>query len=125
MLLDTCALLWLSQGGERIPKPVLKKISAAPTLSISAITGFEISLKHQQGRLELPASPDEWLAIVLKQHDVAVLPLTLPITIRAATLPAYHKDPCDRFIIATAELHHLPIVTADPAFAQYPVTILW
>ncbi len=40
-------------------------------------------------------------------------PLTVPILVRAAQLPRHHKDPADRFIIATTLLNNLPVATAD------------
>jgi PIN domain nuclease of toxin-antitoxin system len=59
MLLDTCALLWLVSGGGQLSKTALKQIDASPMIYISAISGFEISLKYRQKKLELPVSPEE------------------------------------------------------------------
>jgi PIN domain nuclease of toxin-antitoxin system len=33
-------------------------------------------------------------------------------------------DPCDRFIIATAKLRRLTVVTADPVFRSYGIEVL-
>ena len=124
VILDTCALLWLAQGGDRLSEPVRQRINTEPTVYVSAITGFEIGIKHQKGKLELPARPSEWFAAILEHHDIEVLPLDLPICIRATELPAIHNDPCDRLIIATAEHHRVPVVTADPRFKQYGIEVL-
>ena len=40
----------------------------------------------------------------------------------AADLPEVHKDPADRFIIATALLNDLVVVTADHNFPAYCVS---
>jgi PIN domain nuclease of toxin-antitoxin system len=48
----------------------------------------------------------------------------LQVCIAAAELPAIHHDPCDRFILATAKLNNLAVVTADERFAEYGVTVL-
>jgi PIN domain nuclease of toxin-antitoxin system len=53
-----------------------------------------------------------------------VLPLALEVCIRSTALPAIHTDPCDRMIIATAQAHHMPVVTTDPIFAQYGIEII-
>ena len=45
ILLDTCALLWLAQDQKKMSRLTLQKISDAPVVSVSAITGFEIGLK--------------------------------------------------------------------------------
>jgi PIN domain nuclease of toxin-antitoxin system len=40
-------------------------------------------------------------------------------------LPSHHRDPFDRLLIAQAQVERLPIVTADPSFADYDVTVVW
>jgi PIN domain nuclease of toxin-antitoxin system len=42
---------------------------------------------------------------------------------RATELPDIHKDPADRFIIATAVLGNMVVVTTDRRFPQYGVTV--
>ena len=124
VILDTCALLWLAQGGERLSELVRQRINAEPVVFVSAISGFEISIKHHKGILELPAHPADWFERILEHHDLEVLVLDLAICIRAAQLPRIHADPCDRLIIATAEYRRMPVVTADPIFQQYGVEVL-
>lgn len=124
MILDTCALLWLSQGGGELSQMALQRIDAAPVVYVSAISGFEIGIKVQKGKLELPAQPADWFAVVLEHHDIEVLPLDLEICIRSTGLPTIHADPCDRMIIAAAQVHHLPVVTTDPLFAQYGIAVI-
>jgi len=124
MLLDTCALLWLVQGGGNLSVEVCKQINDAAVVYVSAISGFEIGIKHHKGKLSLPVSPADWFKVVVSHHDLHIIPLDLDICIRSTQLPAIHPDPCDRFIIATAEIHKLKVITADPLFAQYGVSVL-
>jgi PIN domain nuclease of toxin-antitoxin system len=37
-----------------------------------------------------------------------------------AGLPAIHKDPFDRMLVAQATVEGLTLVTSDPAIANYP-----
>jgi PIN domain nuclease of toxin-antitoxin system len=125
MILDTCALLWLAEGStHRISTSTLNAINNAKNVYISAISGFEICIKVKSGKLRLPLEPQPWLDVVLKFHDIEVIPLSIDVCMFAAGLPAIHKDPCDRFIIATALTHALPVVTADNNFAGYGVEVL-
>ena len=124
-MLDTCALLWLAQGGGELSEAALQRIEAAPVVYVSAISGFEIGIKVQKGKLELPARPVDWFAAVLEHHDIEVLPLALEVCIRATELPAIHADPCDRMIIAAALKHHFPVVTTDPLFSQYGIEVIF
>ena len=124
MILDTCALLWLAQGGGALSQRTLSRIEAVPVVYASAISGFEIGIKVQKGKLALPARSAEWFATTLEHHDIEMLPLTLEVCIHSTELPKIHADPCDRMIIATAQLHSWPVVMADPVFARYGVEIL-
>lgn len=125
MLLDTCALLWLVEGGGQLSQSVIKQIDLSPYVYISAITGFEISLKHKNEKLELPAPPDEWFRVIVEHHELSIISLDLEICITSTKLPPIHKDPCDRFIIATANLKNLPIVTSDERFKEYGVKVIF
>ncbi len=57
LLLDTCALLWLVNGGGHLTQSALEEIDLAPVVYISAISGFEISLKYRKGKLKLALDP--------------------------------------------------------------------
>ena len=124
MILDTCALLWLASGDKELSRATLRKIDEAPVVYLSSISGFEVALKAGQGKLRLPAPPLEWVEKAARQHGLTVLPLDLAACARAAGLPSIHDDPFDRFIIATALLRELAVVTKDARFAEYGVTVL-
>ncbi len=124
ILLDTCALLWLASGGGKLSESSLEQIDLAPAVYISAISGFEISLKYRKGKLELPVLPDEWFGVVLEHHDISFISLDIGICIAANDLPPVHNDPCDRLIIATAKLHNFPVVTTDSRFEEYDIEVI-
>lgn len=124
MILDTCALLWLASGSKKLSRAALKEINAASAVYVSAISGFEISLKVGQGKLELSHPVEEWFKRVTEHHGLTILPLAFEVCIAAAQLPPIHDDPFDRFIIATAKLNDLTIVTADEWFEKYGLTVL-
>lgn len=124
MILDTCALLWLAGGHKKLSRSALRDINSSPCLCVSAVSGFEIALKAARGKLELKASADKWLSEVCEHHGISVLPLDLKTCVAAAKLPFIHDDPCDRFIIATAKLKNMAVVTSDERFAAYGVETL-
>lgn len=124
MILDTCALLWLVSGDKKLSRSALKEINAAAAVYVSAISGFEISLKVGNGKLELSQPVEKWFDHVVEHHGLAILPLELHVCIAAPKLPAIHDDPFDRFIIATAKLHDLTVVTADERFGEYGVKVI-
>jgi len=91
---------------------------------VSAISGFEVGVKHRKGKLSLPAQPLEWFEAVVDHHGLEVLPVDLPTCIRSAELPAVHADPVDRIIVATAERQSLPVVSTDAIFTRYGVEVV-
>jgi PIN domain nuclease of toxin-antitoxin system len=55
VLLDTCALLWLVGDPARLSARARAVLESTETeVYVSAISGFEISVKHRKGKLELP-----------------------------------------------------------------------
>ena len=121
MILDTCALLWLAAGDKKLSRAAVEKINESPAVYVSAISGFEIAVKVAKGKLKLPLRPKDWFGRVIEHHDLTVLPLTLDICIAGVELAPLHDDPCDRFIIATAKVNNLTVVTADGRFGRYGV----
>ncbi|OGV60808.1 MAG: hypothetical protein A2X45_20640 [Lentisphaerae bacterium GWF2_50_93] len=124
MLLDTCALLWLADKHGNLSRGTLSMIEEASSVYISAITFFEIALKCKSGKLKLPIPPKSWLDLVLEHHNISVIDVSSDVSLLSVELPPYHKDPCDRFIIATAMINKLPVVTADDNFRKYGIKVL-
>jgi len=124
ILLDTCALLWLAEGNRRIPESTLQVIEKASLVFVSAITAWEIGLKAERKQLLLPCEAAEWFQAVIDHHHIMVAPLAIDILMESNQLPWHHRDPADRFIIATAMKEKAAIVTADEKFEKYDVTLL-
>lgn len=120
-LLDTCALIWLAMGGGKLSDQAKRRISSAAVLYYSPISVWEIARLVAQEKIVLPVSPRDFIADLAKAYDLASLPLTDVITLEAAELPEYHKDPADRFIIATALHENLTVITGDEKFSPYGV----
>ncbi len=124
MLLDTCALIWLSTGGGQLSNRTLKMIGECDLLTVSSISSFEVAHVYKKGRLDLPCDPERWFHDILVHHDIAEIKIDSKIAIAATKLPDIHRDPCDRFIIATAILSKVPIVTKDKQFKKYGVEVI-
>ncbi len=126
-LLDTCTLLWLAIEPERLSAAAREAVAASGEfVHVSVITAWEIAWKHRCGKLELQLSPDAWFPLALEQHELREVSLTAAICLRMAALPGLHRDPADRFLIATAQELDLTLLTPDPKIRQYPnLKTLW
>jgi len=98
-----------------------QRIDNAFVVHVSPVSLWEIARKVAKGVLKLPLEPQEWFARVKEQHNLTLVPLSEAVAFKAATLPEIHKDPADRFLIATAIENKLAIVTADNIIPQYGV----
>lgn len=125
ILCDTCALIWLATGDAKLSRMTRTIIREAELLCFSSISIWEIARKVKAGVLEIPVSPTLFADMLVKQYGMKELPLDNPVMLRASALPEVHKDPADRFIIATALLNDCVVVTGDHRFTAYGVeTIL-
>lgn len=124
LLLDTCALIWLANGGPELSVRARTAIDQADTVWVSAISVWEISLKVAHATLELPLSPGEWFARALEHHQLSLATLSVEVLVAANALPWHHRDPADRFIIATAQALGAAVVTADRRFPLYEIDVL-
>jgi PIN domain nuclease of toxin-antitoxin system len=91
-------------------------------LFVSAITAFELGVKHRRGALTLPLAPLGWYERALAFHDLEGIPVNGRIAMRSTELPRLHDDPCDRIIIATAQRDGLVVLTPDRLIRAYPKT---
>tara|TARA_A100001037_G_scaffold161673_1_gene145508 strand:- start:183 stop:572 length:390 start_codon:yes stop_codon:yes gene_type:complete len=126
LLIDTCVLLWLFADPKAIPSSVREKlIDSSSFLFLSHTSFFEIAIKYNKGKLELPEPPSILLPRLAAEHGVEPLPLTENVLFRIERLPRHHRDPFDRLIVAHAMEEGLTIVSADKKLRPYDVPILW
>ena len=127
ILLDTCALLWLAADQAKLSMKARETIGNNPErLFVSAISAFEIAIKTQRGKLELPMAANVWFEKVLRKHGIQEIAISSFIAAQSVSLPPLHNDPCDRFIIATALQNSMAVVTCDALIAQYQeIKVIW
>jgi len=125
-LLDTCALLWYFEGSAKIPE-ALRDALTDPVNEILAsdVSIQEIVLKYSLGKLVFPRRPSVLLPALIERHLIEHLPLSRDAIFLLESLPAHHRDPFDRLLIAQALVHGLQIVTPDPLIRQYDVATVW
>ena len=124
LILDTCALVWLVSGHDRLSSEARTEIEAAQLVYVCPISAWEISLKCSRGTLELPLPPLEWFNRAIDFHHLTLTDLSVEVLMHANMLPWHHRDPADRFIIATAQMEDLAVVTGDGRFKDYGVETL-
>jgi PIN domain nuclease of toxin-antitoxin system len=124
VLLDTHTFLWgITQETRLSQKVRLLLPSAQSWFSVASV--WEILTKVQIGKLSLPHPTGPFLTSQLAANGVRILPVTLDHVLRIESLELHHRDPFDRILIAQSLEEKIPMVTADPVFARYPVETIW
>ena len=85
-------------------------------LFLSVASVWELGLKRSLGKLDFDINGAVGL---LRENGIAILDITLPVTLLVNELPYHHKDPFDRIIIATAKINDMSIITSDTIFSAY------
>jgi len=126
ILLDTCTFLWIAAEPERLSARA-RDAFADPgnEVFLSAVSAWEISLKHDLGRLPLPARPERYVPDLRRRHAVEELPLDETAALGGHRLPHLHRDPFDRMLVAQTMAEGLVLLTPDPDIARYPVRVEW
>lgn len=126
VLLDTCAVIWLMMEPARLSIRARTVIEDGLTdVLVSAVSVFEIAVKHKSGKLSLPEATDQAIPSLLATYYLTPQAFDVHAAYRYGLLPGHHRDPFDRMLICQALAHDLPIVTPDPAFKAYPVRVIW
>lgn len=126
ILLDTHTFLWFVLGDARISSPARALIEdLGHEKLISPALDWELAIKISISKYVLHEPYDSFLERGIKQNGFLILPIEPRHTAALTTLPFHHRDPFDRLMIAQAIVEQLPIVSADAAFDDYPITRLW
>ena len=126
LLVDTCTFLWLAAADARL-SGAAEAACRAPdnTVYLSALSAWEIAIKHRLGRLPLPESPVRYVSSRRKWLELEPLPFDEAAAAHEVLLPTLHTDPFDRGLVSQAIVNGLTIVTPDEAISSYPAPVLW
>ena len=126
LLLDTCTFLWIAAGADELSVRA-RSLHEDPAneVYLSAVSAWEIVVKHALGRLPLPDAPSRWVPAVRERHGIAALPLAEDAALALERLPDVHRDPFDRMLVCQAAMQGMTILTPDPDIARYPIATAW
>ena len=114
LLLDTHIWLWSLLEPSRLTKRVVREIEREDSeLWLSPISVWEFLNLVDRGRVRLASSPDEWAEEALRRVPLREAPVTNEVALETRNVVLSHRDPADRFLVATARVFDLKLVTAD------------
>jgi len=124
-LLDTAPLLWAVAEPGKLSRTVRKLIeSRNHRLFVSVASLWEVVLKAQKGLLDLEYPPS-WLEAGIRSIEAEVLPIKAAHVYAVGQLPAIHKDPFDRILLAQAASEGCTLISNDRLVRQYAAPAIW
>lgn len=114
LLLDTHIWVWSLTEPERLSRKVRAAVENPQVVKwLSPISAWEVCLLIERGRLDFGMSGPDWTRQALRAIPLREAGLTHEIAVESRRLSGVSQDPADRFIVATARLLELTLVTAD------------
>lgn len=119
LLLDTHVLLWALSEPGKLSREYRRRIEDPEAeVLFSAASIWEIAIKSQLGRVSFAVRPDE-IAESALDSGFTELPVRAAAAALVARLPAHHRDPFDRLLIAQAMSEPAGFCTVDKGLAPY------
>lgn len=120
LLLDTHVLIWAAGFPDRISAEGRDLIADTENeLFFSAASLWEVAIKSALGREDF-AVDARLLRRGLLDNDYGELPIVSEHAVAIGGLPAIHKDPFDRLLIAQSMVEGITLLTTDDLVGQYP-----
>jgi PIN domain nuclease of toxin-antitoxin system len=126
LLLDTHAFLWWIGDDPRLSGPAREAIAdPGNDVSFSVASAWELAIKTGLGRFEPDGDLGPFLEEQIRRNAFRLLPVNLEHAVSVSSLPANHRDPFDRLLVAQAVVEDMTLVSRDPQLRKYDAPILW
>ena len=125
-LLDTGIWLWTLFEPDRLSSKAREVIAGTgQEVFLSAVSAWEIAIKSSSGKLRLPEPAVTFVPRRMAEQGVRPLEVSHQHALAVSQLHPHHRDPFDRLLAAQANFENMVLLSADRAFANYPVELLW
>jgi PIN domain nuclease of toxin-antitoxin system len=126
LLLDTHALLWFLNDDPLLSAKAKGLIEDPGNHKlVSVATCWEIAIKVGLKKLDLGEPATTFLPREMAANHFDLLAIELRHATFVETLPAHHKDPFDRLLVAQAILESIPVISGDVQLSSYGITRHW
>jgi PIN domain nuclease of toxin-antitoxin system len=120
LLLDTHIFIWCVDDDPKLSTTAWSMIEAADAVYVSSASLWEATIKYRLGKLHVEP---ERLAGAVGTSGFLELPISLRHAVAVARLPALHRDPFDRLLLAQAISEPLHLLTADAQLVPYSALV--
>ncbi|VGO18500.1 type II toxin-antitoxin system VapC family toxin [Pontiella sulfatireligans] len=130
LLLDTHAFIWAVMDTAKLsPTAKFHLLKPGSDVYVSAVSLWEIAIKHALGKLDLKGvDPLELAGYATGKMGFKLLDLDAELAAGYESVPAKHPDPFDRMLIHQAVALGLHVVSADkrfPLYVEHGLKLIW
>ncbi|KIZ39191.1 MULTISPECIES: type II toxin-antitoxin system VapC family toxin [Rhodopseudomonas] len=123
LLLDTCALLFLTTNeaqADSVKAELQRAYETDEMVFVSPISAWEIGILVSLGRINLSMEPKRWFDAVMQKSGIGLAEMPPAVLIAASFLPDFPlRDPADRIIVATVREYGFTLLTRDKQLLAY------
>jgi PIN domain nuclease of toxin-antitoxin system len=121
LLLDTHIWIWNDVEPWKLSSEVTRELaSPGNELWVSPVSIWEIIVLLEKRRIDLKQDFGRWVEESSRDLDLKEAVLTLEVAHEVRFTILGHRDPADRFLVATAKVYDLTLVTADERLLRVP-----
>jgi PIN domain nuclease of toxin-antitoxin system len=121
LLLDTHIWIWSDVEAHKLSSEVARELASPENERyLSAASVWEAILLLEKKRVRLNGDFGEWFKKSKLDLDLIEVPLNWDIAQEIRYTILGYRDPGDRFLVATAKVYDLTLVTADERLMEIP-----
>lgn len=119
LLLDTHIWIWSYLEPHKVSSEVTREL-ANPVNDrfLSSVSVWEMVILLERKRIRLDRDFGVWFKNLSEELKLIEIPITWEVAHELRYTILSHRDPADRFLVATAKVHDLTLVTADERLMQ-------
>jgi PIN domain nuclease of toxin-antitoxin system len=121
LLLDTHIWIWSDSEPHKLSSEVARELeNPANERYLAAVSIWEVILLLEKKRINAKGDFGEWFRKSVEELDLIEVPFSWEIAQELRYTMLGHRDPADRFLVATAKVHDLTLITADERLLRIP-----
>lgn len=121
LLLDTHIWLWIHGEPGKLTSEVNQSLADPENdLWLSPVSIWELVVLLEKKRVTLREDMNRWVEKSKRELSLREAPVSWAVAEELTFTLLSHRDPADRFLVATARVYDLTLVTADEQLMRVP-----
>jgi PIN domain nuclease of toxin-antitoxin system len=121
LLLDTHIWIWNDTAPEKLTSGIIRELANPENqLWLSPVSIWEVTVLLEKRRINLKQDFRSWADESVRDLQLQEAAITWEVAHESRYALLSHRDPADRFLVATAKVYDLTLVTADDLLMNVP-----